>query len=230
MPRLIAVLTSVWIALATPPAIANTQTDCTQTEDWWLRIQACTDAIDSPNWTGARVAWAYSNRAVAHAELGNYLSAFDDHRKAVALNPTDPAARNNKANSHARFREYDRAVAEYSAAIRLRPDYTNALFNRADTYLSMGDYPAAVQDYSAVVQADADAAAAWAGRAEARCQLGETETSLQDRVRALELGVPAVEEMAGYLVETGYLRAPQTGATLADIQPALNDWTAAGCP
>ena len=145
-----------FVLAANQLAAADAQRDCTQTDDWWLRIQACTEAIESPRWSGAAGAWAYSNRAVAHAELGNYLSAFDDHEKAVKLNPSDPAARNNKGNSHARFREYGRAIREYSAAIRLRSGYTTARYNRADTYLAMADYPNAIEDYTEVIDADAE--------------------------------------------------------------------------
>ena len=218
----------VWIT-AGGSAWADVQSDCTQTDDWWLRIQACTEAIESPRWSGAAGAWAYSNRAVAHAELGNYLSAFDDHEKAVKLNPTDAAARNNKGNSHAQFREYDRAIREYSAAIRLRSGYTNARFNRADTYLAMGDYAAAVEDYSVVIKDDAEAGDAWAGRAEARCQLGEAEPSTQDRLQAVRLGVPDISSMAAYLREKGYLSTSEASG-IEDIAPALRDWTFAGCP
>lgn len=218
------------LTLSAPPALANAQAECTQTEDWWLRIKACSEAIESPRWTGPAAAWAYSNRAVAHAELGNYLSAFDDHRKAVALNPTDPAARNNKGNSHARFREYDRAVSEYSAALQLRPDYTNARYNRADTFLAMGDYPSAIDDYTAVIAADSDAAGAWAGRSEARCQLRDTAPSLQDRIEALKLGLPALEDMAAYLTETGYLGVDGVADSVDNLEPALREWTLAGCP
>ena len=216
------------LMVASTSVSADVQSDCTQTDDWWLRIQACSEAIDSARWSGAAGAWAYSNRAVAHAELGNYLSAFDDHEKAVKLNPSDAAARNNKGNSHARFREYDRAIAEYSAAIRLRGGYTTARYNRADTYLAMSDYRNAVEDYSAVIDADADAAEAWAGRAEALCQLGESAQSTTDRLQALRLGVPEVSEMSSYLNEKGYLS--NAAENIAGIESALADWTRAGCP
>lgn len=220
---------AVLIAMPGLPAVAGVQEDCTQTKDWWLRIQACTEAIETPRWAGAGGAWAYSNRAVAHAELGNYLSAFDDHEKAVKLNPSDAAARNNKGNSHARFREYDRAVAEYSSAIRLKSGYTTAHYNRADTYLAMSDYLNAAEDYSVVIDADADAAEAWAGRAEALCQIGDHTNSAQDRLQALRLGVPALPEMASYLFETGYLSVPEVGG-LSEIETPLTEWTVAGCP
>ncbi|MEL7153844.1 MAG: hypothetical protein AAFN51_08670 [Pseudomonadota bacterium] len=216
------------VAVIPSPAFADVQSNCTQTEDWWLRIEACTQAIESPRWSGAAGAWAYSNRAVAHAELGNYLSAFDDHEKAVMLNPSDAAARNNKGISHALFREYDRAIREYSAAIQLRAGYTNAFFNRADTYLAMGEYALAVEDYTTVIAGNAEAADAFAGRSEASCQLGDTDRSAEDRLQALRLGVPEVSDMADYLTEKGYL-----GSATGDIEqiaPALREWTNAGCP
>ena len=213
------------------PASAGTLEDCTQQDDWWLRIEACTEAIDSGRYEGLRASWAYSNRAVAYAALGNYIAAFDDHEKAVKLNPGDAKARNNKANSHADFREYDRALREYTRAIELSPGYLNAHFNRAGVYVATGAYAEAVGDYSVVIKAVPDFGDAFAGRAEARCQLGEVAGSVEDRIEAIRLETLTLAEVTGYLQETRYLpREADDPVDEGAFNDALFAWTEAGCP
>ena len=218
------------VALLVSPARAGVLEDCTQTGDWWLRIKACTEAIESGRWPGASASWAYSNRAVAYAALGNPLSAFDDHNQAVKLDPANASARNNKANTHADFREYKRAISEYSAAIRLRPDYANALFNRAGVYYATGQNAEAAADYSAVINLVPEFGDAYAGRAEARCRLGEVATSVEDRQNAIRLETLSAEAVAGYLQEKGYLAAIPEPLTPAALDAALLAWTEKGCP
>lgn len=210
--------------LPSPPAEADVVQECTQKGDWWLRVTACTQALESGRYAGRSAAWAYSNRAVAHVALGQYIQAFDDHREAIRLDPASATARNNKANAHARFREYDRALEEYSAAIRLRPGYVSAHFNRAGVHVALGQDAEAIADYSSVISARPDLGAAFAGRAEARCRTGDVDGSVSDRLSALELGALTPDLIAGHLTETGYLRAE------TELEGALGAWTRAGCP
>lgn len=229
LARTAALTGALFLVSGTAPA--STLDDCTQQDDWWLRVEACTEAIDSGKYVGLRASWAYSNRAVAYAALGNYISAFDDHEKAVKLNPSDAKARNNKANSHADFREYNRALRDYTKAIELAPGYLNAHFNRAGVYIATGAYAEAIGDYSIVIKAVPDFGDAFAGRAEARCQLGEVDGSLEDRLAAIELETLTTAEVTGYLRETRYL--PETLPDPVDpetFDAALAEWTQAGCP
>ena len=217
------------IALLPCPAPAGVLEDCTQTGDWWLRVSAFTEAIESGQWEGPAASWAYSNRAVARAALGDYIAAFDDHARAVALNPADAVAHNNTANTHADFREYRRALEAYDRALELRPDYTNARYNRAGVYLALGEFAAAIDDYSAVIAAEPDFGEAWAGRAEAACRQGLVGQSVADRLRAIRLGALTRDQTAAYLRQTGYLRAPDPVPESA-LESALATWTANGCP
>ena len=222
-------LLAIWASVS--PVQAGVLEDCTQDSDWWLRVTACTEAINSGEWQGRRASWAYSNRAVAYAALGNYIAAFDDHREAVKLDPSNPRARNNKANSHADFREYERALKEYDRAISLQPGYLNAHFNRADVLLATDKIEAAIDDYSVVIKEVPDFGDAYAGRAEARCRLRQTEGSVTDRLAAIEFEALTREEVEQYLGEKGYLKL----GGVEEISPkrfqaALTDWTASGCP
>jgi tetratricopeptide (TPR) repeat protein len=224
------VLTAALFAVS-GTAPAGTLEDCTQQDDWWLRVEACSQAIDSGQYSGLRAAWAYSNRAVAYAALGDYIAAFDDHEKAVKLNPSDAKARNNKANSHADFREYDRALREYTKAIELAPGYLNAHFNRAGVYVATGAYAEAIGDYSIVIKGAPDFGDAFAGRAEARCQLGAVDGSVEDRLAAIDLEALGLADVTSYLRETRYLSSDLSDPVAPEsFNEALAAWTAAGCP
>lgn len=215
--------------LAPTPASADVLADCTQDQDWWLRVRACTEAIEGGRWEGPAASWAYSNRAVARAALGDYIDAFDDHERAVALDPANASARNNKGNTHAEFREHARALAEFDRAIALDPGYASARYNRAGVRLTVGDVAGAIEDYSAVIAAEPGFGEAHAGRAEAACRAGDVAGSVADRLAAVRLGALAPEQVRDYLRQTGYLDAA-AAASPAGLEAALTAWTAAGCP
>ncbi len=202
--------------------------DCANATDAWSSLAACTKVIESDGWTGKRVGWAYSNRAVAHAELGNSLAAFDDHNQAILLDPTDPKAWNNRATSHAAFREYARALSDYDQALRLDPDYLNALVNRASVHFESGRPLEAVADYDsaialAVARQEKHDELLFL-RADVACELGQVERSLADRKPALESGTFSPERMATTLEDSGYVIGAE------GLENALRAWTEAGCP
>ncbi|MEM7506584.1 MAG: tetratricopeptide repeat protein [Pseudomonadota bacterium] len=226
----------VLLLFAAAPAAAETAQECAGDGDAWSRLSACTDVIEGGDWPGARAAWAYSNRAMAHAELGNHLDAFDDHDTALKLDPGNPRAWNNRATSHARFREYDRAFRDYRRALELDPGYINALINRASLYAETGQPAEAWADYGTAIALEDAAGRDTAGlaflQADAACQLGEAEDALAGRQPAFENGLFSREEMAATLINTGYLVRGvevETESGRAAFDAALERWTLAGC-
>lgn len=206
------------------PAAAGMVSDCAGGEDPWRRVEACTEAIASGQWPGASAAWAYGNRAIAYAELGLALEAFEDHDRAIRLDPANPQAFNNRANSHAEFREYDRALEDYSRALRLDPAYANALFHRAGVYLVTGRYGEAAADYARTLELVPGFGPAYLGLAQAECGAGNADASVAARYEALDAGIPEPGVLEGQLTAKGYLRS----GTAFDA--ALARWTEAGCP
>lgn len=205
-------------------AAADMVSACAGGEDPWQRVEACTDAIASGRWPGASAAWAYGNRAIAYAELGLPLEAFEDHDRAILLDPSNPQAFNNRANSLAEFREYDRALEDYGQALRLDPSYANAVFHRAGVYLVTGRYDAAAADYSRTLDLVPGFGPAYLGLAQAECGAGNVSASVAARRAALAAGVPDPAVLNTQLETTGYLR---TGIS---FDTALLRWTEAGCP
>jgi len=57
------------------------------------RIAACSRVIASNQYPGARGSWAYNNRGLAYAMLGDAKAAYADYRKAHELKPTWELAR-----------------------------------------------------------------------------------------------------------------------------------------
>jgi len=214
------------VVMLAGPVPAEPVEGCIAAEDPWARIAACTAVIESGDWPGASAAWAYSNRAVAHAALGNPIAAFADHDRAVALDPSDPVALNNRANSHAAFREFDRAMRDYDRALALDPGYVNARFNRAGLRLTLRRFEVAAADYAAVLERAPDFAAAHLGLAQAHCGSGAVEASIAARRAAIAAGALSRETVIERLRRTGYL----TAAGGADLDAALRRWTEAGCP
>lgn len=220
------------IAFTPNAALADDVEICAKAQEPWARLAACTSVLDGGEWQGARAGWAHSNRAMAHAELGNHNDAFDDHDKAIALDPTNHRAWNNRATSHARFRAYDRAFADYTRALGLDPAYATALINRASLFAEIGQQADARADYDRAIAAEAaagrDTAALEFLRADVACALGDWEAAVSDRQAALSSGVVDVDQMRETLANTGYLPAGSEAGD--DIEAALAAWSEAGCP
>ncbi|MEM8790295.1 MAG: tetratricopeptide repeat protein [Pseudomonadota bacterium] len=216
-------------ALAAPtPALADSVEACANPAEPWAQLSACTEVIDGGEWRGASAAWAHSNRAMAHAALGNHQFAFDDHDTAIRLDPLNPRAWNNRATSHAEFRQYDQALSDYAQALTLDPDYVTALINRASVYDEMKNPKAAHADYDQAIALEAAAGRETADlmflRADMACRMGEVDASIRDRTPAMEGGLFPRAQMANLLTAKGYLREG------GDFDTAFRAWTEAGCP
>lgn len=224
-----AAIIAVVTALRTEPTAAEIAEDCASAHsDPWSRLAACAEIIDSQQWASKRLGWAFSNRAVAQAALGNGLAAFEDHNRAIELDPSNAKAWNNRATSHAAFREYNQALSDYSQAIKLDPGYVNALVNRASVYFETDRADEAKADYDqaialAIAQRKAHDDLLFL-RADAACRLGLIDRSIADRQPALRNGVYPREELARLLRQAGY------AAEGEGIDLALRAWTKAGCP
>ncbi|MEM9097404.1 MAG: tetratricopeptide repeat protein [Pseudomonadota bacterium] len=217
-----------WLALGLLPVSASDVEACSNPAEPWAQLTACTTVIENGEWPGASAAWAHSNRAMAHAALGNHQFAFDDHDKAIALDPLNPRAFNNRATSHAAFRQYDQALADYATALELDPDYATALINRASVYDEMGNASAARADYDRAIVLEERAGRETADlvflRADMACRMGDAEAAIRDRQPAIENGLFPREQMELLLIAKGYLK---DGIGFDD---ALSAWTTAGCP
>ncbi len=101
------------------PARADIISECEADGAWEAKRQACTAAIDSGDWSGRDLAWAYNNRGVAQNLLGRYAAAEVDYTQAIELLPEFGEAYNGRANARCRLGEYEASVADRLQALEL---------------------------------------------------------------------------------------------------------------
>ena len=87
----------VFVSSLSAPARAGMAEDCVQERDWDLMIGGCTAVIRSGQWQGKDLAWAYHNRGVTYADLGEYRRAIEDFGQALRLDPSHAKAYNGRA-------------------------------------------------------------------------------------------------------------------------------------
>lgn len=112
-----------------------------------VMIAACTQAIQSGQWSGSNLAWAFNNRGNAYADKQDEERALADFGVAIQLNPTYALAYYNRGTIYHDRRDHSRAIADYSASIQYNPDYLPAYRNRGLVYEDMGDRDRAIADF-----------------------------------------------------------------------------------
>ena len=105
--------------LAGAPALADPVADCEADGDWAAKRAACTEAIDSGEWRGTDLAWAYNNRGVAENRLGSHTAAVTDYNQALALLPDLPEALNGRANARCQLGEVESSIDDRMRALEL---------------------------------------------------------------------------------------------------------------
>jgi tetratricopeptide (TPR) repeat protein len=123
------VFTSAAAAMNDPAQPANSadryQQGCTYGRGQ-MAVDACTSAISSGLWGGYDLAWAFTNRGIAYASLGQIASALADFNQAIALKPNDWAARLNRGFALGALGKFPDAIRDYDVAISVRPNDANA--------------------------------------------------------------------------------------------------------
>ncbi len=106
------------IALAAAePAKADLVNDCTYEQDHAKAIEYCTKAIRSGEWSGAELAWAYTNRAIAKYHIGRPRDALADYDQALSLDPDYSDAYFGKGQAFCNIGETKEALAWYVDAV-----------------------------------------------------------------------------------------------------------------
>ena len=106
-------------------------------------IEACTRAIDSKKFKGAKqkrvLSLLYTNRGVEYEIKKDFEHAIADHDQAIKIDPKNPAPYNNRGNAYVAKQDYEHAIADFDMAIKLNPKYAEAFFNRGMTKKNHGD-------------------------------------------------------------------------------------------
>ncbi len=146
------------LVLTAPPAAALTQQQldaCVKMSagiSLDQKIDGCTAAIESGGWSGAKLAWAFNNRAIAYQLKGDLDRAFAYLDQAIRLDPNDAPAYANRGMIYQARDDLDHAVADYDEAIRLNPAHPLAFNNRATAYKDKKEYDRAITDLNEAIR------------------------------------------------------------------------------
>ena len=134
----------VTTATAQPSLGACFSTDAGTSLD--LRIDACTNFIQSKGLSQDRLAIAFQNRGSAYVAKGDTDRAIQDFDQAIKLDPKYANAFNSRGIAYQAKGDNERAIQDYGEAIRLDPGNPNPLNGRCWVRASLGQLQAALAD------------------------------------------------------------------------------------
>jgi tetratricopeptide (TPR) repeat protein len=130
-------------------AAADDRDEC-KTASGDAAIEACTRAIDSKKFNGAKnkrvLSLLYTNRGVEYEIKKEFDKAIVDHDQAIKIDAKNPAPYNNRGNAYAGKQDWEHAIADFDMAIKLNPKYAEAFFNRGMAKRNRGDMAASETD------------------------------------------------------------------------------------
>jgi tetratricopeptide (TPR) repeat protein len=153
-----------------------------------VQIAACTWAIQSGKWSGARVAWAYNNRALAYLNMGRVDEATTNYREAFRLNPANAVG---SLGQHAQALtdkgENAKALVDYGILLALAPPSAVIFNNRGVIYGNMNDHDKAIADFDAALKLEPANQGVWLNRGASYEAKGDQSRALSDYDQAFRL-------------------------------------------
>ena len=130
----------------------------------------------------------YINRAVARAEMIDYIASFAQH---------DRINIDSERNFTGRTRvySYDEAIDDLTKAAELAPDVAYIYYNRANLHAYSGDMPAAYEDYTKALELAPYLADAYFNRGLVQIYMKDTQKGVIDLGKAGELGIKEAYEI-----------------------------------
>jgi tetratricopeptide (TPR) repeat protein len=172
-----------------PPAIASPDLGrCTAPTAADDAVAACTAAIGTGAVADGPLAQAYSARAVAWHNKGQFDRAISDYDQAIRLAPTNAATFNNRGIAWQAKGNLERAIADFGEAIRLDPaDRAGAFRFRSIALRLRGDLSGAIADAKRAIDLYPDYNAAYVARGLAYEGTGDLARARADYSVALAL-------------------------------------------
>jgi len=184
-----------------------------------MRIAGCTSVIESGQWQGHGLVWAYVNRGLAHAAKSD-PRAIADFSEAIEIEPQQLRALFERGRFYAGvLGDLDRALQDFDAAITTNPRYTDALNYRGGIRRRTGDYDGAIKDFTASLAATDDARIHLARGGAYRAK-GDYTHALEDYEEALTL-VPGRIALIEVRAEANFSMA-RYEAAVADFSRVLD--------
>ncbi len=132
-------------------------------------------------------AYAYTNRGVAKANLGQVEEAIADYNKALELDSNLASTYNNRGVLRLNLGNRTDAMADFDAALRLNPKLLQAYNNRGKARSLQGDLSGAIQDYSEAIALNPNVAEVFNNRGNARSLQGDLSEAIKDYNEAIGL-------------------------------------------
>lgn len=104
-----------------------------------LRIQGCTAAIKSGQWSGKDLAWAFVDRCFGYFAKHDNDGAVADCTQAIVLDPQNAYPYLLRGSAYLAKRDYNDAIADFNKVITLDPKNAGAFFNRGNAKREIGD-------------------------------------------------------------------------------------------
>jgi tetratricopeptide (TPR) repeat protein len=111
-----------------------------------LRIQGCTAAIQSGQWSGKNLAWAFTDRCFGYFVKRDYDSALGDCNQAIELDPDNAYPYELRGTAYLGKGDYSHAITDFNKAINLDPKSASAFYNRGNAKRASGDTVGAAAD------------------------------------------------------------------------------------
>ena len=203
----------------------------------WSETSVSTAAIQSEQWQGRGLAWAYHNRGVAYFNLGEYRRAIEDYDQALLLDPDEVNSLNGRGVAYRRLGQYRRAIEDLDEALLLDPGHVRARANRGIAYNALawdlyleGRNAEALDDVGRSLSDGPDSALAIDTRAHVLAALGRRREARAEFERVMKMGGAAqVRAYQEALARNGYYRGAIDGTYEAWTRAALGACLEAGC-
>ncbi|CCQ53828.1 MULTISPECIES: tetratricopeptide repeat protein [Crocosphaera] len=102
------------------------------------------------------MAFAYSNRCLAHLQLNNNQAAKRDCEKALEMNSDNMEAYLNKGLADYRMENYHQSLAAYQEVIKRQKGDYRAYYNQGLVHFQLGNYQQALNSYDQALEIDQD--------------------------------------------------------------------------
>lgn len=210
---------AVVLALAATGARADVITDCKESKDGEVRIEACGKIIATPGIVSSIRADAFRARAAAYAERAAHNEAIADYSEVITLKADDAAAYFGRGQARLALNQIDGAISDFTQAIRYSGDQAGLYVARGYAQLVKGNAGEAVADFTVAIRLDPKNAGALNNRGLAWRKKGDLDNAIKDYTAAIALNpiYALAYNNRGYVYEAKGDKA----AAAADFRRAL---------
>jgi tetratricopeptide (TPR) repeat protein/S1-C subfamily serine protease len=147
-------------------------------------------------------AWAYSNRGMSKAELGDNKGAITDYDSAIRIDPQFAKAYSNRGVLKAELGDQKAAITDFDTAIRFDAKFAEPYSNRGLAKADLGDKKSAIADYDRAIAINPRYAAPYSNRGKVKSESGDLKGALVDFDTAIRIN----PKVAKYHYNRGILK------------------------